>query len=212
MKRTMMLLLIGGILMLTLFGCGGKVCRVDYDGSKDDFTGAKDTYRAGSTVKLCYGLIATDTDYSFLIDGEPIRADWDEKKGYILRFTMPDHDVKLTVKSVNSMLYVPPAEETAVLRFRSFDGGGPSFTVKIEDPAIAAYTADRFYFDRNHNELDGAAFEEVFTFRGLEPGRTVVVVSARSPIADNYDATYLCAVNDSLEISLELLNTRDVTE
>ena len=41
MKRRFAALLLGGILMLTLFGCGAKnVYCVDYNGQKSAFTGA----------------------------------------------------------------------------------------------------------------------------------------------------------------------------
>ena len=105
------MLMIGGILMLTLFGCGGgNRFRVDYNGRKDAFRGAKDTYRAGQQVTLYYDLIGTDTDYAFFLDGERLQTDYSHQKGYILRFTMPDRDVTLTVESYNSMVFVPPEE------------------------------------------------------------------------------------------------------
>ncbi len=98
------MLLIGGFLMLGLFGCSAKKYRVDYGGDKDFFKGAKDEYRAGEKVTVYYDLIATDTDYTFLLDGKQINPDYSENKGYIITFKMPDHDVKLKVNSRNSML------------------------------------------------------------------------------------------------------------
>ena len=75
--------------MLGLFGCGKKTDRVDYHGSRSSFTGAKDSYAAGTEVVLYYDLIATDTDYSFRLDGEPLNPGYDGEKGYVIRFTMP---------------------------------------------------------------------------------------------------------------------------
>ena len=93
---------------LCLMGCaGGTRYRVDYDGVKELYVGAKDSYRAGQEVTLYYTMIATDTDYSFYLDGEPIDFDYDDRKGFIIRFTMPNHDVKLEYNSKNSMVYVP---------------------------------------------------------------------------------------------------------
>ena len=94
-----------------LVGCAGETYRVDYCGDKDFYKGAKNSYRAGQEVTLYYTMIATDTDCSFYLDGESIKYDYDDRKGIIIRFTMPDHDVKLEHRAVNSMIYVPPQWE-----------------------------------------------------------------------------------------------------
>ncbi len=82
---------------------GRKLYRVDYDGCKDCYNNAKDAYRAGEKVKVYFYMVATDTDYHFELEGAELDIDFDWQKGYILSFTMPDHDVKLTVESKNSM-------------------------------------------------------------------------------------------------------------
>ena len=90
-----------------LTGCfGGRKYKVDYGGAKYLYANAKDSYRAGSTVTLYFELIATDTDYSFFLDGEPVSFTYDAQKGFVIRFTMPEHDVKLLCNTVNSMM--PP--------------------------------------------------------------------------------------------------------
>ena len=94
-----------------LVGCAGETYRVDYCGDKDFYKCAKNSYRAGQEVTLYYTMIATDTDYSFYLDGESIKYDYDDRKGIIIRFTMPDHDIKLEHRAVNSMIYVPPQWE-----------------------------------------------------------------------------------------------------
>lgn len=98
--------LLCGLLLTVLTGCGGEKYRVEYD-SKDLYSNARDYYRAGTNVKLCFELIATDTDYSFLLDGERIPFTYDEKKGFIIEFTMPEHDVTLECETRNSMVYQP---------------------------------------------------------------------------------------------------------
>ncbi len=102
-----LLLLLGGILMVCFFGCGKTAYAVDYRGQKDEYLDAQDTYKAGSKVKLTYYLVGTDTDYSFWLDGERLNAAYAEGKGFILRFTMPDHDVCLECRAVNSMVRSP---------------------------------------------------------------------------------------------------------
>ena len=95
---------LGVLLMSGLTGCSSDKYHVDYCGEKDFYVGAKDTYRAGDEVKLYYNLIATDTEYSFLLDGERLKFEYDEKNGYVISFTMPAHDVKLECKMRNNMV------------------------------------------------------------------------------------------------------------
>ena len=106
---------LGGVVVLGLSGCFGKKYRVDYCGSKDCYTGAKDSYRAGAEVVLYYEMIATDTDYSFFLDGERLQPLYEEGKGYKISFVMPEHDVTLKCESHNSMVYEP--EETMMVDY-----------------------------------------------------------------------------------------------
>lgn len=105
------LLIAGVVLTLCLTGCAAKPrvteYRVDYCGAKDFYDGAKDAYPAGEEVTLYYTLIATDTDYSFTLDGEPVNYKYAEQKGFVITFTMPEHDVKLECTERNSMEYIP---------------------------------------------------------------------------------------------------------
>ena len=94
-----------------LSGCGGEEYYVDYGGGKEHYRGAKDSYRAGETVTLTYDVIATDTDYSFYLDGEPLDFSYEEGKGFVLSFLMPEHDVKLEVRTVNTMEMVMEGTE-----------------------------------------------------------------------------------------------------
>lgn len=88
-----------------------KKYKVDYCGQKSEYKNARDEYRAGEKVELYYPLIATDTDYSFSLDGAELTRDYDTQKGFILRFTMPEHDVKLHCFSRNTMLREIPEKE-----------------------------------------------------------------------------------------------------
>lgn len=103
------------ITSLTLSGCGSgsgggnetEKYRVDYCGQENAYANAEEYYEPGTEVELYYEMIATDTDYSFYLDDEPYNAGYDESKGYIIKFTMPKRDVKIEVKSENSMMYKP---------------------------------------------------------------------------------------------------------
>ena len=115
MKHTSFFACLGGVvlvcvLLMGLSACSGEKYRVEYD-FKGAYVNAKDYYRAGSKVVLYYDLIATDTDYFFLLDGEHISFTYDEKKGFVIEFVMPGHDVKLECRQVNSMLPMEAYEE-----------------------------------------------------------------------------------------------------
>lgn len=87
---------------MVLFGWRKKY-NVDYRGQKASFEGAKDRCRAGAKVRLVYSLIATDTDYSFHVEGAEYRVGYSNGEGYVVTFTMPAHDIKVWVESRNSM-------------------------------------------------------------------------------------------------------------
>ena len=139
------LLILGGILMFSLFGCGKASFAVDYRGQKEDYRGARDTYKTGEKVKLTYYLIATDTDYSFYLDGERLNPDYKTDKGFILEFTMPDHDVQLECRAVNSMVKTIDDESLTGDLLVDFytaavatDGGDG-----YEEMTLYTYTSDR---------------------------------------------------------------------
>jgi len=68
------------------------------------FKNVKSAYRPGERVKIYFPYVATDTDYSFCLDGERINGiSYSDRKGFVLTFTMPGHDVELTCNSINSM-------------------------------------------------------------------------------------------------------------
>lgn len=68
------------------------------------FVGQKKEYHEGQRVELSFPYIATDTKYSFFVDGAPFNASYESGRGYVIRFAMPDHDVTVSVTSQNTML------------------------------------------------------------------------------------------------------------
>ncbi len=98
------------ICLMSLTNCGAQRYQVDYDGEMDFYEGAKESYRAGEQVVLYYDLIATDTDYTFLLDGESINYSYSDDKGFEISFVMPDHDVKLECVTRNSMMMLSDGE------------------------------------------------------------------------------------------------------
>jgi rhodanese-related sulfurtransferase len=105
----------------------------------------------------------------------------------------------------------PSVKQTASVSFDSFDGGGPEFTVRIADPEIVSCAAERRYHRADHDEIDGAGYTVTFTFTGLKPGETEVTISARSPIADNFDALYAVRVDAGGAVALEEVQVEDET-
>ena len=100
------------IIAIFLTGCGKRSYKVDYCGAKDFYSNAKNTYKAGEEVELIFDLVATDTDYTFYLDGKSEDLDVQGTgNGFLIRFTMPDHDVKLSYSENNSMEYLPDGND-----------------------------------------------------------------------------------------------------
>lgn len=96
--------------MLGLLGCDKAKYKIDYSGQKDFLNGAKDAYKAGEKVEFSFDFIATDTNYYFYLDGEPYNPTYDDKRGFVISFIMPEHDVKFEIDSKNTMIYDPSME------------------------------------------------------------------------------------------------------
>ncbi len=91
----------------------------------------------------------------------------------------------------------------AFLSFSSFDGGGFTYGAHPEDPELVSVTSRRDYGSLPDEPIDGAAFDEIFTFTGLKPGRTRVWIRGESPIIAPYTAAFALTVDDGLNVSLE---------
>lgn len=117
---------------------------------------------------------------------------------------------ELSVDPADDEKEILPVPETT-LAFSSFDGGGPKYSVSIDDEGIIAYDEKKRYDDPDHDQMGGCGYDVIFTFRGVAPGRTNMTISARSPIAENYDNHYSVTVSDSLEVTIERIPESDET-
>lgn len=81
-----------------------KTYTLDLCGEETAYKGAKKAYRAGQRVVLYYTQFATDTDFTFLLDGRPLSTPYREGKGYRIAFRMPAHDARLKLYTVCSMV------------------------------------------------------------------------------------------------------------
>ena len=68
------------------------------------FANVKDEYEEGERVLIYYPFVATDTRYTFYVDGSIILPDYSNDKGFEIAFAMPDHDVLIKVETENTML------------------------------------------------------------------------------------------------------------
>ena len=98
----------------------------------------------------------------------------------------------------------------AVLEFKSFDGGGPEYSLVLQDPSLVKWDVSRQYAKANHEQLTGAGYTVIFRFTGLQPGETVLTVQERSPIAGNLDRHYRLRVDEQLQVSVEALSVEDL--
>ncbi|MBR4236229.1 MAG: hypothetical protein IKR85_09245 [Clostridia bacterium] len=97
------------------------------------------------------------------------------------------------------------AGEDAVMSFTSFFGGGPEYSVNIEDQTLVSLSSRIVYGDAQTPVPPGAEYMVEYTFTGVKPGRTTVTVSRTSPIAGNGETRYILEVDADLNVSLTLL-------
>lgn len=220
MKLKKMIPFLAGLMAL-LTGCG-KAYPVDYCGCKSAFSNAKDAYRAGERVRLVMEYIATDTDYSFYVEGAEYKVTW-ENESYVVSFTMPDHEVKVWYTEENSM-YMQP---TCMLVVKPDDAPAPADAVSLKvlqyDPFEEELTAEitnntaenayyGLYFTLERKTDDGEfvpvepneemAFEEIAY--ELEAGQTVEIscdIAAYDPLEAG---TYRLVKSDTLSAEFEL--------
>ena len=98
----------------------------------------------------------------------------------------------------------------AVLSFSTFAGGGPEFSVSVRDESVVSVEQRSDFGDKRYDTIDGASYEVILTFTGLRPGETTAAVSARSPIADNYEIVYRVTVDEGKNVTLEQIDYLDL--
>ena len=163
MKRRWMksaaLILLAAALAVGLAGCTGPapkktLYKIDFGGA---FPDERDEYAAGETVRIKIPL-ATDTDYTFSVDGENVMPEVSSKGTHLIyKFVMPEHDVKVEFSSRNSMVYIPQAPE---------DTEGTLLFDYYEAPV--AIVGEAFYDEITVNESEGMYFINVYSGSSTE--------------------------------------------
>lgn len=153
---SVVLIALAAVAVVLIFtGCSSENYKVDYAGAKELYKGAKDSYKAGATVTLYFDLIATDTDYSFYLDGERLNTGYDEKKGIVITFVMPSHDVTLECNTVNSMEPYPVAEEVMLIDYYNERKATVQGDGHYEIVLTSAENEDEVYLDEYVKEDEG---------------------------------------------------------
>lgn len=207
MMWAVLAVVIGIFLAVGITGCAAKTYRVDYCGSKSFYSNAKDSYRAGTAVELHFDLVATDTDYSFYLDGSTEGLDVQGTgNGFIIRFTMPEHDVKLEYETRNTMDYFPegeaivyaePAEEVLSL-YSDYD----EFVADKTEPQVkVAFSTDSLVEnfkvlalsleDVDENGQMTFSEKQLYTLDSLTSGRPLVVTMTFYGSVPRYGISYV---------------------
>lgn len=100
-------------------------------------------------------------------------------------------------------------ENKKVLRFSSFDGGGFSYTVTIDDPSIVTYDAYKDYGGQDPEEVDGASFDYTVELIPLSSGTTKLTVKGESPIMEPEIYYYQLTVGDDLDLQVTMVESPD---
>ena len=102
MKKRLILFVLEVLAVMSMLGCGAQKYKVNADSG---FEFDKKSYAAGEEVTAYFKFVATDTDYNFYCENDDvkIKTDYDNAHGYVITFTMPDHDVTIGVKKRNTM-------------------------------------------------------------------------------------------------------------
>lgn len=102
------------MIITVLTGCSSNRYKVNAKG----FDEVKKSYGEGEKVTIYYSMIGTDTDYRFFVDGQKYNALYDNAKGYVIEFTMPDHDVEVTVEANRNMEMLPATDKIAKITYQ----------------------------------------------------------------------------------------------
>ena len=89
-------------------------------------------------------------------------------------------------------------------------GGGPDFSPVFDDERLVECRRRSRYLNPDHEKMCGSGYKVTFTFKGLKPGRTRLVIEERSPIVPPQDHINIIEVGDDLSIALTPQKVREI--
>lgn len=96
------------IITSTLFGCSAEKYNVDYLGAQSYFMNAKESYSAGSTVKL-EAPVSEKSDFKLYVDGKEIpKSDKSSSSRSVFEFEMPEHNIVVSFESNGASTVAEP--------------------------------------------------------------------------------------------------------
>ncbi|MBO4538599.1 MAG: hypothetical protein IKX74_04860 [Erysipelotrichaceae bacterium] len=91
--RKALALLMTAAALLGLLGCANRHKIIV--SNKKEWSKIKSSYQEGENVVLYYQVVATDSDLSIVVDGQPAKYEFISGYGFRIEFAMPDHDVEI---------------------------------------------------------------------------------------------------------------------
>ncbi len=166
-----------------LFGCGKTKYNLSFDGY--GLESKKTSYAEGEEVTVTYDMIATDTDYSFYTDSDDVKLDqeFDGDHGYVFTFTMPAHDVKISVESRNSMENDPYTDQP-----ENNGSGSPEDCITNENLLFD-------YYEATVATVGGDESKEYCLYKYTDTG---LVLAAYSKTEDSEETMVFCTVPTSV--------------
>ncbi|MBQ6595574.1 MAG: hypothetical protein IJH78_07965 [Clostridia bacterium] len=93
--------------------------------------------------------------------------------------------------------------EDFTLSFSSFEGGGPEYSIEVEEPIHVDWTVAKSYGEKEEPLPPGSSYNVLYTFRGRAAGTTKVTVHASSPIAGDEDMVFTLSVDPDCNVTLQ---------
>ncbi len=91
--------------------------------------------------------------------------------------------------------------EVYTLRLSSFDGGGPEYRAEMEPSGVVTWVWQKQYYDPDHDNLCGAGFDVIYSFRPLRPGKARAVITGRAFYGEEPPVVVDFTVDEALHLS-----------
>lgn len=154
----------------------GMVNRYKVICNESEFTAERSDYmyEPGDNVTLIFSMIATDTNYSFKVEGvDDYSVDYYEDKGFLIQFIMPHSDVKVTHTEKNTMEREFPDEPDEItISFPENPSTPLHWLYKVEPEGILEVVDDIYVSKQNTSSepVDGLGGTHFWKFKIVGDG------------------------------------------